>query len=286
MKNNKFIKCITLLVAIVLIIGLVGCTESPSSNSENSSETTYDETVMIVREATFYWGSNVTYGEAFDNFFGNCKWEAIPMDSLGHFCKFTGDCTRNGEDITCEFKFIRDYDGEVTVDIMSIDGVEQEYTTTEALLERVHEKYIEEHGNESSVDAEKVDTETNEELLWKQEGYQFNVLDYTVTDYGKLNAVDSIDEFISLWYSSIIDDYVLDGGEVEVDGYDIYCITIELYMSDDFGWDNNDYYLLAFDMMKVLEICEDFYNPGAISFILPDGTEYQYWFEDDFVHYM
>lgn len=73
---------------------------------------------------------NITYGKAFDNYFGNCKWSYFVSDKDEDVVEFNGKCSWKGKDADIKIQFLLDYDARefevwaVTIDDMYLNGWE------------------------------------------------------------------------------------------------------------------------------------------------------------------
>lgn len=292
MKKNIFMHvCIAMFTVILMVFSITGCTESTEAESSNIETTSsqYDETVERVRNNTYYIDSDVTFGEAFDNFFGNYTWESIPDDGLGHFCRFTGYCYHGDDPTKCEIEFIEYDDGSVVADTLKIDGVEEEFVVLAELLDSVFEDYYNDHpsantensnANNSTVDSNVTSNEEVEDNDDMSNGY-FVPSNYIV-DPDDFDYYTNMDEFIGYCYAELIYDYsIVDYDALDEYGYTTHAIDVTFYMVDDYGWDKEDYWMVAYDIREALQYYYGFYNFGYITFDFSSGGGYSFYYDDD-----
>lgn len=88
----------------------------------------------------------ITYGEAFGDFFSNTDWKYFKSSEDKNIVEFTGKCMYGGE--TAEFCFqfeVDDDDDKFSVEYFGIDGESQNILTTGAVLDSVFSSYEETH---------------------------------------------------------------------------------------------------------------------------------------------
>lgn len=285
MKKTNFVRvCITIVIVIMMALSIVGCGGSTTTESSDTSTSTnkYSDEIERVRNSTYAIDSDVTFGEAFDAFFGNYTWEIIPTDEFGHFCRFTGYCSKDGNTVKCEIEFIDYVNGYIVADTLKINGVEEQYIVLTELLDAVFADYEETYPSSNTANESTSETTTSNNHESENEYYYPDLTDYLMTDYNDFRYYDSIDEFIKYYYAGIIYDYEMEGYDaVDGDGYDSYAIDITFYMSDEYGWTDDDYLMIAYDVREALHYYCDFYNFGYINFCSPNGDHKFYYDNDD-----
>ncbi len=85
---------------------------------------------------------NVTYEQAFDNFFGNGKWEYFKTSDGTQIVEFDGKATYGGEPADVCFQFTLDMENEqYQLQYMDIDGVSQDWFSMAAMLDTIFSDY-------------------------------------------------------------------------------------------------------------------------------------------------
>ena len=85
---------------------------------------------------------NITYDEAFSNFFANRHWEYFKSDDGYDVVEFTGDCLYRDAEVTVTLQFILDVDEETfEAGYLAFNGVPQSMIVEYVLLEKVFESY-------------------------------------------------------------------------------------------------------------------------------------------------
>lgn len=97
--------------------------------------------VNSVKKGTPKNNPNVTYEEAFDNFFANPEWKSAGKDDEGNkLVKFTGNCTYFDEYSSAVVTFTV-YDDTFTVSSIKMNGQELGVILTNGLIDRVFDEY-------------------------------------------------------------------------------------------------------------------------------------------------
>lgn len=79
-----------------------------------------------------------TYGEAFDAFFSNPKWEYFKSTEEDDVVEFQGGCTYSESDVVVTLQFILDVDaGTFEAGYFDMNGIPQNQLFTAALIEKV-----------------------------------------------------------------------------------------------------------------------------------------------------
>ena len=129
--RSKFPKIPEPLFFTVEIIILIICINSANATG----------VVDSVRKGTPKNNPNVTYEEAFDNFFANPEWKSAGKDDEGNkLVKFTGNCTYFDEYSSAVVTFTV-YDETFTVSSIKVNGQELGAILTNAIIEQVFDEY-------------------------------------------------------------------------------------------------------------------------------------------------
>ncbi len=91
------------IIGVVVIIGVLAFAVS------SSSERKY---IDFVKEGCPTLYPDITYGEAFDSFFGHPSWSYFKSDDGKHVVEFTGDCTYADAEVTATVQFVLDMESE------------------------------------------------------------------------------------------------------------------------------------------------------------------------------
>lgn len=172
MKIRKIIAPIC--VAILLI---TGCSEGDIDNATNAISdvakditdhvSNYtdkdDEHVLAVKNGYPESYPDITYGNAFDEFFSSPTWKYFKADSGEDVVEFTGHCTYRDENVKARLQFILDMEeGSFSNGALSFNDVPQAQLITNILLNKVFTSYEEAHGIQSDDGTE----EDEEEFDW------------------------------------------------------------------------------------------------------------------------
>lgn len=131
MIEEKFPKIPKALVYAVEIIILIVCINSANSLG----------VVNLVKKSTHDGYPDITYEEAFENFFDNPEWKRAGKDEEGNkLVKFTGECTYSDEAASVVITFTL-YDDTFTVSSLKMNGQELGLFLTELMIEKVFEEY-------------------------------------------------------------------------------------------------------------------------------------------------
>lgn len=157
MKKNKIYILLTAALTFSLICG---CTESETKDAAKKAEDivqeisdqaenildSSDEHVLGVKTGHPNTYPDITYGDAFDNFFGTPTWKYFEADTGEDVVEFTGYCTYHDVEVKARLQFILAEDGTITYGAMSFNDVPQTELITIAMLEAAFEDYMERNG--------------------------------------------------------------------------------------------------------------------------------------------
>lgn len=108
---------------------------------------TLDEHVQGVKNGYPLAYPNITYGQAFDNFFSDPAWEYFEAESGEDVVEFTGGCVYQDTEVDARLQFIISEDGSTFEQgALSFNDVPQSDIITSALICRAFEDYAETYG--------------------------------------------------------------------------------------------------------------------------------------------
>lgn len=97
---------ISLIMAVVLIAALVGCSETDTNSDLQGSR--FDSNILMVQNGHPELIPNITYKEAYDNFFANPEWRGFKADDGSDVVEFSGECTYYDEEAEVYIQFVID----------------------------------------------------------------------------------------------------------------------------------------------------------------------------------
>lgn len=137
------------LIPITAIMILTGCGSDDSVNTAESEKKTnladvvtdlIDPKVSIVRDGTFNNYPTPTIGEAFQNYFGNPKWNSFTSDTGETIVEFRGTCMYADVEVEALFQFIVNEEANTfEVNYLAFNEVPQSELILAALLSSVYE---------------------------------------------------------------------------------------------------------------------------------------------------
>lgn len=93
-----------IVIAVVVgVIALVGSGEDSNGDLQGSK---YDSNIEMVKSGSPELIPNITYEEAYDNFFGNPQWRGFTADTGEQVVEFTGECTYYDETAEVYIQFV------------------------------------------------------------------------------------------------------------------------------------------------------------------------------------
>ena len=105
MKNFVIKKSCFLLIALVVFMTvLVGCSESGTTDDLQGS--VFDSNISMVKNGHPELIPDITYEEAYDNFFANPQWRGFEADDGSEVVEFSGECTYYDEDAVVYIQFV------------------------------------------------------------------------------------------------------------------------------------------------------------------------------------
>lgn len=110
--------------------------------------------VKMVKGGTNSRFPDVTYGDAFEDFFGNPTWTCFTADTGEEVVEFTGDCTYQEIGVKARLQFIvHKAEESFEPGALSFNEVPQNMLITASLLEKVFTSYYEEHASVAPMEA-------------------------------------------------------------------------------------------------------------------------------------
>ena len=170
-KNLMKIKNICLSICLALEIGLLsGCTSNNAKDAADSIEQfgkdvadqlenltdADDPNVLAIKNGYHQDNPNITYGDAFEDFFAYPTWKYFKAESGEEVVEFSGRCTYRDVEVKAILQFILNEDKETfTVGALSFNDIPQDQFTVYSLLSTVFNEYADNH---------KKDMESNTQL--------------------------------------------------------------------------------------------------------------------------
>ncbi len=134
-KSGVFI----LIIALAVLIGFVFFYFNDSSNLDKPFE---DEHVTFVKNGSPSSYPDITYDEAFSNFFANRSWNYFESTEGKDVVEFKGDCTYRDVEVTATIQFVLDMDdGTFELSYLAFNDVPQSILIEYALITKVFESY-------------------------------------------------------------------------------------------------------------------------------------------------
>ncbi|MBR2477148.1 MAG: hypothetical protein IKB50_03315 [Clostridia bacterium] len=104
-KTNFITKIICLILAMLLMSAtFCGCSEKDTSSKLQGSR--FDSNISMVKNGHPELIPDITYEEAYDNFFANPQWRGFEADDGSEVVEFSGECTYDGEDAEVYIQFV------------------------------------------------------------------------------------------------------------------------------------------------------------------------------------
>jgi hypothetical protein len=250
-----------------------------------------DENVLAVKGGTPNSYPEITYGDAFENFFAYPTWKYFKGTQEGpdddedgepdytiddiDVVEFTGNCTYSDVEVKALIQFVLDKDaGTFEATYLSFNDVPQSSLMLSGLLSTVFETYMEDHGmttetadTAENMDAEDADVESAEESVYDEYDDALMYAGTYVSEDGTIIYFNA--------YSSVEDDEI---GNVEIyyDGELYERQTV--YLCSDWGdwstWRNYDAFYVIHS-----EYCDEyfgFYEQDGTIWMDYDGEERTY----------
>lgn len=145
------------LIMAMAALGLVsGCSEATLKDAQEITEDVVqevadqaeniadieDEHVLKVKNGYPENYPDVTFGEAFDNFFAMPTWKYFKAETGEDVVEFTGYCTYQDAEVKARLQFILNDDDTFSTGALSFNDVPQSMFITSAMLEKAFEQYM------------------------------------------------------------------------------------------------------------------------------------------------
>lgn len=158
MKKQQKGKKVGIFIVICVIINsffLIGCDGKDVEDNVRNIVDATDEHVQGVKNGYPEAVPNITYGEAFENFFSNPTWKYFESTDGEDVVEFTGKCQYQEKEVKARLQFILDKDGEsFEQGALEFNDVPQNDIITSALIYKAFKEYADEHNIKMSDDLE------------------------------------------------------------------------------------------------------------------------------------
>lgn len=148
-------KTAVVFLTMIMLSVVGGCTESEVKNTQKVVENvgkevedqaenivdSEDEHVLSVKNGHPESYPDVTFGDAFEQFFGAPTWKYFESDDGMDVVEFTGYCTYQDAEVKARLQFILNDDGTFSTGALSFNDVPQSQLITAAMLENAFEQY-------------------------------------------------------------------------------------------------------------------------------------------------
>lgn len=98
---------IAIIVAVIAIIALSGSDDGTSDDLQGSQ---FDSSIELVKGGAPLLIPDITYQDAYENFFDNPQWRGFTADTGEKVVEFTGDCLYYEEDAQVYIQFVIEED--------------------------------------------------------------------------------------------------------------------------------------------------------------------------------
>ena len=136
-----------MVCACVLACSVTGCEEATEvSDQLQNVLDKEDEHVIGVKNGYPNAIPDITYGEAFESFFGNPTWKYFEADTGEQVVEFTGYCTYQDAEVKARLQFILSEDGKsFETGALSFNDVPQSTFIANAMVYKAFEEYASKH---------------------------------------------------------------------------------------------------------------------------------------------
>lgn len=273
------------LILVAALCFTCGCSEPTAKDTQEKVEDVVqevadqakniadkeNENVLSVKNGYPENYPDVTFGDAFDNFFGSPTWKYFEGENGEDVVEFTGYCTYQDVEVKARLQFVLNDDGTFTSGALSFNEVPQSQLITSAMLEKAFEEYRKENevseGEKTEVASTVVElTDYLGEMstdFYEQSGLELEVYGMDGWDYsGYENAIDVSEVrdasgyYITLTSRQLGDKAVSLMGIMIGDSYDDIKSLIKgtvTYTSDtveEYQLDNGDVMHITFDAVS------------------------------------
>lgn len=105
-KKSFFKKPWFWIVAVIVLVGFVAILGSEDNSNDDLQGSKYDSNIEMVKKGSPELIPNITYEQAYENFFGNPQWRGFTADTGEQVVEFTGDCTYYDEEAEVYIQFV------------------------------------------------------------------------------------------------------------------------------------------------------------------------------------
>jgi len=237
------------IVSIALIVGMIvvsGCGVSDVTDQIANVSQATDEHVLGVKNGHPYSYPDITYGQAFDNFFGTPTWKYFVGTKDGpdddedgkpdytednvDIVEFTGYCTYSDVEVKALLQFTLSKDDDTfEATYLSFNDVPQSTLIMYALLDKAFEEYQSEHGTKSdNASSSTKEAEEKDQKETVKEIANETVKEEPVSTSTNAGAIDYDDlmDTIMMYYAMY---YGTNNVAAAVDHEDNDTVTIWLY---------------------------------------------------------
>ena len=139
-KNHSvLLSAIVKVIIISVIVCVVAWLFLDTSGGISSEDDRY---IDFVKNGSPEAYPDITYGEAFSNFFSNCQWQYFKGDNDTDVVEFSGDCMYRDAEATVTLQFILDVDeGTFEAGYLAFNDVPQVVLVEYALITTVFDAY-------------------------------------------------------------------------------------------------------------------------------------------------
>ncbi len=154
--REKMIKRITGVIMLILCVAcFTGCDQKDVEDQVRNVTDSVDEHVIGVKNGYPEAAPQITYGDAFENFFGNPTWKYFESTDGKDVVEFTGKCTYLDQEVKARLQFILSKDSKsFKQGALSFNDVPQSSLITSALIYKAFASYAEDNDIELDNDLE------------------------------------------------------------------------------------------------------------------------------------
>ncbi len=105
-KTSIFKKPWFWIAIVAIVIVFVVIVSSQESTNDDLQGSKYDASIELVKNGSPTLIPNITYQQAYENFFGNPQWRGFTADTGEKVVEFTGECTYYDEDAQVYIQFV------------------------------------------------------------------------------------------------------------------------------------------------------------------------------------
>ena len=254
---------------ILMVLSFSACTVDSTDVTDQVANIVQsaDEHVLGVKNGTNFAYPGITYGEAFDSFFGSPTWkyfEGSREDELEthDVVEFTGYCLYQDVEVKVRIQFtLSIIDDSFEATFLAMNEVPQNALILTALIDKAFTEY----GN--GIEAETFDSETDNSGVLEESDAIVQpsattdsqaptpypiASDYFIQNYDSLWSFETIEEFMEFKYGDL--------GSVGVNREEHpqygYSVSPYIVLDSDNSWSENDYDYILWDMLYATALIE------------------------------